>query len=294
MVTTRNTDQVPGIEPVHIALLVEGIGLANILDEILANKRAEVERARVERPLETLLGMPDYRLPRRNLYGAVTVPLRGRPNLIAEVKRASPSAGVIAEDFDPVAIAQRYQAAGVAALSVLTDEKYFGGRLEYIEQIKAVVGLPVLRKDFLCDAYQLHESRAFGADAVLLIGDALERSHLLELVELAGELDLCVLLEVHERGTLVDVLQVLQGVRRAHVLLGINNRDLRSQQVDLRTTERLAALVSPGFPIVAESGIKTRRDVQRMHAAGARALLIGETLMRSGDPTTTVRELLGV
>ena len=267
--------------------------MSNVLDEILANKREEVERARREQPLETLKSMPGYALPRRNFYGAVTVPRPGRPNLIAEIKRASPSAGLIREDFDPATIAEQYAAANADAISVLTDAKYFGGALGFIDQVKAAVGLPVLRKDFLLDPYQVYESRAHGADAVLLIGEAMETARLIELVGLAQELGLCVLLEVHARDTLLNTLLALDGPTRSKLLLGINNRDLQAQQTDLAITERLADLVPPGTPIVAESGIKTRQDVERMHAAGARALLVGETLMRSADPTAAVRQLFG-
>ncbi len=265
--------------------------MPSVLDEILAHKRREVEQARQVRPLEHLKSLPGYYLPRRNFYGAVTVPRRGRPNLIAEIKKSSPSAGLIQPDFDPVRIAEQYAAAGAAALSVLTDEKYFDGRLEFIEQVKGAVGIPVLRKDFMLDAYQLHESRAYGADAVLIIADALAPEHMVRLVEQARALELWVLLEVHTRASLLNVMQRLQAELRTGVLLGINNRDLQAQQVDLSVTEDLAARVPPGYPIVAESGIKTRQDVERMHAAGARALLVGETLMRSGDPQRAIQDL---
>ena len=267
--------------------------MSDVLEEILANKRWEVERARAERPLETITALPAYALPPRNFFGAVAVPRRPRPNLIAEIKRASPSAGLIRPDFDPAAIAQQYENAHADALSVLTDARYFDGHLDFIEQVKAAVGLPVLRKDFLFDPYQIHESRAAGADAILLIAEALPPDRLVELVELAHQLDLCVLLEVHERDTLVTTLAVLEARHRTNLLLGINNRNLKAQSIDLATTDRLAALVPPGLPIVAESGIETRRDVQRMHAAGARALLIGETLMRAADPEVKIRELFG-
>jgi indole-3-glycerol phosphate synthase len=176
---------------------------------------------------------------------------------------------------------------------VLTDEKYFGGRLAYIAQIKATVGLPVLRKDFLIDAYQVYESRAGGADAVLVIGEALEPTLAAELVALARSLKLWVLLEVHTRAGLLEALGLIHTEAGEGVLLGINNRDLETQRVDLSTLEQLAPLVSPGVPIVAESGVKTRADVERLHAAGARAILVGETLMRSGDPARTIRELFG-
>ena len=267
--------------------------MSNVLDEILAHKRGEVERARRDHPLEELKALPGYYLPRRNLYGAVTVPRRSGPNLIAELKRSSPSAGVLQADMDAPVLARQYAAGGAHALSVLTDERYFGGRLADVAQVKAEVGLPVLRKDFVIDPYQMHESRAHGADAVLVIAEALAAPLAAELVRRARELELWVLLEVHTRRCLVDALQTITDQPRGGVLLGINNRDLATQQVDLATTEALAPLVPPGIPIVAESGIKTRRDVERMHAAGARALLVGETLLRSGDPARTVRELFG-
>jgi indole-3-glycerol phosphate synthase len=267
--------------------------LTGILAEILAHKRGEVEQARAVRPLDQLKSLAGYYLPRRNFYGAVTAPGRKGPNLIAEVKRRSPSAGVIQPDFDPVRMAQQYAAGGARALSVLTDERYFGGRLEYIEAIKAAVGLPVLRKDFLVDAYQVYESRAGGADAVLVIGEALESSLAVELVALARSLELCVLLEVHTRAALLTALEMLHADAGGNILLGINNRDLATQRVDLSTLEQLAPLVSPGVPIVSESGVQTRQDVERLHAAGARAILVGETLMRSGDPARTIRALFG-
>ncbi|MBK9119965.1 MAG: indole-3-glycerol phosphate synthase TrpC [Phycisphaerales bacterium] len=267
--------------------------MANVLAEILAHKRTEVETGRRTRPLAELKAAAGYFLPRRNFYGAVTAPRRSGPNIIAEIKRSSPSAGVLQPDFDPVATARAYEAAGAAALSVLTDERYFGGHLDHIALVKEACGLPVLRKDFLVEPYQVHESRAAGADAVLVIADALEESDALELVTLARSLDLWVLLEVHSRERLLAALRILQAQERGGVLLGINNRDLSAQHIDLATTEELARLVPPGLPIVSESGIRTRQDVERMHAAGARVLLIGEALMRSGDPGRALRELLG-
>lgn len=268
--------------------------MRDILAEILAHKRTEVEEARRACPVEALRAAPGYGLPRRNFYGAAAAPRRGRPNLIAEVKRASPSAGQIVADFDPVAIARSYEAAGASAVSVLTDRKFFGGAPEFIARIKDAIGLPILRKDFLIDEYQVVESRALGADAVLLIAEALDAAQLRDLVLLARELELCVLLEVHSEAALAGVKEVLFGADvNGALLLGINNRDLRSQSVSIETTERLAPLVPPGWPIVGESGVKERRDVERLFAAGARALLVGETLMRSGDVGETVRRLFG-
>jgi len=263
----------------------------NILDEILAHKRGEVERGRAMRPLDVLQSMPGYAQPRRDFYGAVAGPRGDRPNLIAEIKRASPSAGPICPEFDAVQIARRYADAGAQALSVLTEEKYFGGRLEFIADVKAAVELPVLRKDFLTERYQLHESRAYGADAVLLIAEAVAVAELPALVALAQRLEMTVLLEVHTREALTGVLDVLRAEPRRDLLLGINNRDLKTQTVDLATTEQLAPLVPAGVPIVAESGIQTRADVARMRAAGACALLIGESLLRSDDRAATIRDL---
>ncbi len=265
--------------------------MPHILAEILAHKRHEVEQSKAARPLEELKSWPAYFLPRRNFYGAVTVPRHSGPNLIAEIKRSSPSAGLIRADFDPAAIAQLFEAGGAQALSVLTDEQYFGGRLEFIEQVKAAVGLPVLRKDFMIEAYQLYESRAHGADAVLLIVDALGVALAIDMLIQARALGLWVLLEVHARDTLLAVLGRLEEEHREGVLLGINNRNLQTQTIDLCTTEELASLVPPGFPVVAESGIKKRRDVERMHAAGARAVLVGEILMRHDDPGQAIAEI---
>lgn len=267
--------------------------MTDILAEILANKRREVERAQRETPLRRLRAMPTFAIRPRNFFGSVSVPRVAAPNLIAEIKAASPSAGVLVEDFDPAAIARQYAAGGAQALSVLTDGKFFRGDLTHIERVKDVVDLPVLRKDFLIDPYQIHESRAYGADAVLLIAEALPRERLIEMAQLALELDLAVLLEVHDRESLLAVAQMPTGDARGAVLLGINNRNLKTQTIDLSNTERLAPLAPAGMPIVSESGVKTRADVQRLRLAGASALLVGETLMRAGDPAATIAQLFG-
>ncbi len=266
--------------------------MADVLAEILAHKRAEVEQVRAAVPPAELRQRPAYHLPRRNFFGAVTAPRARGPNIIAEIKRRSPSAGEIRTNFDPVAIARSYAAGGAAALSVLTDGRFFGGRLEFIEQVKAAVALPVLRKDFIIDEYQVVESRAAGADAVLLIAEALAPPALEGLLRQARELELWVLLEVHARESLLAALPAIHAVEQQGVLLGINNRDLRTQQVRLETTEQLVPLVPPGVPVVSESGVQSRRDVERLHAAGARALLVGETLMRSPDPGAALDALL--
>lgn len=266
--------------------------MPSVLEQILAHKRAEVEERAARCPQAALQAAPEFLLPRRNFYGAVSAPRTLGPNLIAEIKQTSPSAGTIRADLDPVEIARQYAAGGAHALSILTDERFFGGSLERLAEVKANVSLPVLRKDFLIDPYQIYESRAAGADAVLIIVEAVGAGRVAELVKLARELDLWVLLEVHTREALLAALPMATRTARGGVLVGINNRDLHTQTVDLGTTERLAALVPPGVPVVAESGLRTRADVSRMHAAGARAVLVGESLLRSGDPAAAVRELL--
>jgi indole-3-glycerol phosphate synthase len=267
--------------------------MGTILDEIVETKRAEVARARSERPLEAVIAAAGRAEPPRDFHGAVAaVPIRG-VNLIAEIKRKSPSAGLIRPDFDPVELAGVYYRAGASALSVLTDETYFDGRLKFIARVKAAVPLPVLRKDFMIDAYQIYESRAAGADAVLLIGEVLEPRTLHELLEIAFELGMTSLIEVHDAGTLEALQAEIGFPNNRRTLLGINNRDLKVQRTELSTTERLTERVGPGTVIVSESGVKTRADVDRLAAAGARALLIGETFMREPDVAVKIEEVLG-
>ena len=267
--------------------------MGTVLDKIVAAKREEVARRKQERPqadLERAAG--DAPRP-RNFYAAIAAePPRGI-HLIAEVKRASPSAGLIREDFDPQMIARAYHAAGASAVSCLTDEPFFQGRLEFIEQIKQAVPLPVLRKDFIIDEYQIYESRAAGADAILLIAEILTPQQVLDGMILAGQLNLTVLLEVHGADTMLQMRSVVGFPHRRYSLLGINNRDLKTQTIDLSTTSRLAGLAEDDTLIVSESGVKTREDVLRLQRAGARALLIGETLMRSDDIGAKVEALFG-
>ena len=207
--------------------------------------------------------------------------------LIAEVKKASPSAGVIRPDFDPVRIATAYEQAGAAVLSVLTDEQFFQGKLEYLRLIRESVRLPLLRKDFIIDELQLYEAVAGGADAVLLIAAILDDVQLRAYRQLAAHLKLAALVEVH------DEPELARAVAAGAELIGINNRNLKTFQVDLGTTERLAAQIPPGTLIVAESGIHTRADVDRVAAAGVHAILVGESLMRSADIAGKVKELVG-
>ena len=267
--------------------------MANVLDRIIADKRIEVRCRRSQKSLDQLKEQIGA-LPRcRNFYKAVTKPNPRGINVIAEVKKASPSAGVIREDFDPVAIAQTYQRCGADAVSVLTDEKYFQGKLDYIEQIRRVVDLPVLRKDFIIDLWQVYESRAAGADAILLIAEALKPGELIDLMIAAAELTLTVLLEVHAADTLLAVRSLIGFPKRGYSVLGINNRDLTTMQVDLNTTSRLAGLLDNKNDLVAESGIKTRADVEKLKAAGVRAVLVGQTLCEHPDIEEKFNELFG-
>lgn len=266
--------------------------MTTILEQIVQTKRLEVADRKVNVPIEqlqetiTTLGRP------RNFFRALTQTPAKAMNVIAEIKKASPSAGVIRPDFDPVRIAQSYAEAGADALSILTDEKYFQGRLDYIHAVRDAVKLPVLRKDFIIDPYQVYESRAAGADAILLIAECLETSQMIDLQILATELRMTCLIEVHDMDNLMRVRDHVIGFpHRSYSLLGINNRDLKTFKVDLGNTLRLAELVEDRSVLVSESGIQTRADVKKLVDAGVRAALVGETLMRSEDVAGTMREL---
>jgi indole-3-glycerol phosphate synthase len=228
--------------------------LANILDKIIADKKAEVELRRSRTSLEELKAQAGSMPKCRNFYKAATKHNSRGLNVIAEVKKASPSAGVIREYFDPVAIAQVYRKCGADAISVLTDEKYFQGRLEYINQIKEKVDLPILRKDFIVDLWQVYESRAAGADAILLIAEALAPGKLMDLMIAAAELTLTTLLEVHRADTLLSVRSLIGFPKKGYSVLGINNRNLSTMEVDLNTISRLAELIDNKNELVAESG----------------------------------------
>lgn len=234
-------------------------------------------------------------MPRcRNFYKAVTRPNVRGINVIAEIKKASPSAGLIRHDFDPVAIAKTYQKCGADAISVLTDEKYFQGRLEYIEQIARAVNLPVLRKDFIIDLWQVYESRAAGADAILLIAEALRPGELMDMMIAAAELTLTVLLEVHQADTLLKVRSLIGFPKKGYSVLGINNRDLSTMEVDLNTASRLSGLLDSKSELVAESGIKSRADVEKLKSIGVRAILVGHVLCESADIEEKFAELFGL
>ena len=265
----------------------------SILHAILETKRKEVEMLRSRRSLGDLAAAAADAPPVRNFFAAMTRPPRRRINLIAEVKRASPSAGVIREDFDAVAIACAYEEGGADAVSVLTDGPYFRGSLEYLVAVREAISLPVLRKDFLIDAAQVYEARAAGADAVLLIAAALPAGELLDLMILSAELKMTALIEVHDADELLRVRSMVGFPHRAYSLLGINNRDLTTFRVDVATTLRLGGLAPEGMGIISESGIRTSQDVERLRAGGVCGILVGEQLMRCRDIPAGIEALIG-
>jgi len=254
-----------------------------ILDEIVRAKVDEVAEHRRLRPLDSLRGHLFYREPRRGFAAALARPGR---TIIAEVKKASPSRGVIRADFDPVSIARAYERGGARALSVLTDAPFFQGSLVHLAEVRRAVSLPCLRKDFVIDEYQLHEALAFGADAVLLIVAILDDSRLRSFRLLAAELGLDALVEVHTREELDRAL------RAGASLVGVNNRDLRTFVTRLEVTEELAAFVPDGVTLVAESGFRTAAEIERLEGAGAKAFLIGESLVAAAEPEAALRALL--
>jgi indole-3-glycerol phosphate synthase len=259
----------------------------DVLAEISAAKREHVARRKVARPLASLTALAAEAPAVRPFAAALERQVaNGQYGLIAEIKKASPSRGLIRADFDPTALARAYEAGGASCLSVLTDEPYFQGSDDHLKAARAACGLPVLRKDFILDPYQVVESRALGADCILLIMAALDPGAASELAAAAAELSLDVLVEVHDRTELDRAL------RLDTRLIGINNRDLKTLKVDLRTTEELAPLVPPGRVIVAESGIAEPADLDRLAAAGARVFLVGESLMRAADVAAATRRLL--
>lgn len=263
----------------------------HILVKIIRDKVQEVQDQKRRVPMELLADRIE-RLPNcRNFYHAVTKSHPRGLNVIAEVKKASPSAGLIRADFDPVTIAQTYERCGADAISVLTDEKYFQGKLEYLTAVKAAVSIPVLRKDFIIDPYQVYEARAAGADAILLIAEALPAGHLMDLLILANELTLTTLIESHDADSLLKIRSMVGFPQKHYAVLGINNRDLNTMTVDLNTTSRLAELVDNPRELVSESGIKTRQDVRKLVQVGVGAVLIGETLCKSPSIEDKFHEL---
>jgi indole-3-glycerol phosphate synthase len=259
--------------------------VSTILDDILARKQAEVAAAKERLPERELAARLADAPPVRD-FAAALADANGI-GLIAEIKKASPSAGIIRADFDPVAIAGTYEAHGAACLSVLTDETFFQGRLQDLADVRGAVGIPVLRKDFLIDRYQVLEARAAGADCVLLIAECLDDGRLRELSSCAADLGMESLIELYDPENLDRVLQLEPR------LVGVNNRNLRTFVTDLDHSLSLLDRIPDGTLFVSESGIRTRGDVERLSAAGVDAILVGESLMRSPDIGRAVDELLG-
>ena len=259
--------------------------MSDILQRILATKAQEVTAGKVRTPLqEVRAATADLPAPRGFARRMCSLAASG-PAVIAEIKKASPSAGVIRADFQPHRIAQSYAAGGAACLSILTDKAYFHGANEYLQEARRACDLPLLRKDFLIDPWQVYESRVFGADCILLIVAALDSARLQELDGLAHETGLDVLVEVH------DEAELEQALKTGATLIGVNNRDLRTFRTDLGVSERLRALIPQPRIMVAESGIHTRQDVQRLQQADIHAFLVGEAFMRAADPGSALQSL---
>ncbi|WP_138492952.1 indole-3-glycerol phosphate synthase TrpC [Paenibacillus pinistramenti] len=258
------------------------------LDRIVVTKREEVERLKsrltITEAEKAIAELPET----RGFADALISGRKRNMGLIAEVKKASPSKGLIRPDFDPVAIARAYEQAGADCISVLTDEQYFQGSADYLRQIREAVSLPLLRKDFIIDELQIYEARLLGADAVLLIAAILDDRQLGEYFQLAGSLGLDALVEVHNQEEL-ERANRLEGVK----LIGVNNRDLTTFETTLQTTERLAPLVAPGAALISESGITGAEDIAYLAECGAKGVLIGETFMRRDSVEQAVLDVMG-
>jgi indole-3-glycerol phosphate synthase len=262
--------------------------MTDILDRIVGTKREELAAAVKRKPLSAVRADAESRVLTRDFLGALRARIAaGRPAVIAEVKKASPSKGLLRADFIAADIAQSYAEHGATCLSVLTDRQYFQGAVDYLKQARASCQLPVLRKDFLVDAYQVYESRVMGADAVLLIAAILDDSQLRDFEAIARSMDMAVLVEVHDAAELARALQLKTP------LIGINNRNLKTFEVSIETTLTLMRDVPAERLLVCESGIHTRDDVLRLGAAGVNAFLVGEAFMRAPDPGEALADLFG-
>ncbi len=257
-----------------------------ILDKIVAQKRQEIEEIiKARNSAATAEFLSDVRNSPRGFRKALME--HQGVSLIAEAKKASPSKGIIAPDFDPAQIARQYKAGGAQAISVLTDEHFFQGSLDYIQQVRSAVDLPVLRKDFIIHEVQIEQARKFGADAILLIAAILDRVQIKEYLTYAAELGLDVLVEIHDEHELEKAMDA------GSSLIGINNRNLRDFTLDLNTTFRLKKELPPAIPVVSESGIRNNDDILRLEDAGIDAVLVGETLMRATERSQSVKDLMG-
>lgn len=255
------------------------------LKEIVARKKEKIVLAKAQLPEEELKSRLTGASPTRPFIEAINKPRV--ISLVAEIKKASPSRGLIRPDFDHIAIAKAYEEAGVQAISVLTEEDFFAGSLSYVQEVRNLTSVPILRKDFILEPYQVYESRLFGADAILLIADLLSKDKLTELMQIAKELGLACLVEAHTEKELKKALSIKAP------LIGINNRDLHSLEVDFKTTETLFPLIPKGQAVVVESGIKSAQDVLFLKILGVSAVLIGEAFMAAGDIKRKVEEIMG-
>ena len=263
--------------------------MTDILDQIVAVKRQEIAAASKRKPLAAMRADAESRVLTRDFVGAMRAKIAaGQAAVIAEIKKASPSKGVLRADFIPADIAQSYAENGAACLSVLTDAQFFQGCIDYLKQARASCQLPVLRKDFIVDAYQVFESRAMGADAVLLIAACLDDAQMKEFEAIARSLDMAVLVEVH------DAPELARALKLRTPLIGINNRNLKTFEVSLETTLTLMRDVPADRLLVCESGIRSRDDVLRLGAAGVNAFLVGEAFMREEDPGAALAALFSV
>jgi indole-3-glycerol phosphate synthase len=266
--------------------------------EIVESKKREVEAAKIQIPFAELEAMVAQEEPPRNFFAAVTRhATKSHMAVIAEIKRKSPSAGYFRPEyagdaFDPESVAQQYHKGGAAAISCVTDESHFDGRLEFIRRVKAVTSLPVIRKDFLIDPWQVWESRAHGADAILLIAECLPEGTMIDMLILAHRLGMTTLLEVHTEESLLRVRQYASFPHPGYGMLGINNRDLSTMRVDVGHTLRLLPHVADPSILVSEAGVTTYADLQRLRKEGVRIALVGEHLMRQEDPGVALKHLL--
>lgn len=257
--------------------------MSGFLERILEEKREEVERRKLLLPTELLLDMVKEMDFPRDFISAISKP--DSLSLIAEIKASSPSSGRIAEIRDPVAIAMEYEFGGADAISVLTDERFFGGKIEYLKAVKDATSLPILRKDFIIDEYQVLEARAFGADSILLISRILGKGRVEELMGLARDLGMEPIVEIHSE----EDMDSIDGAR----IVGINNRNLDTFEISLEVTFRLKGLIPDGIVVVSESGIRSGKEAKALREIGVDAILVGEALMRSGDIPRKIKELKG-
>lgn len=263
--------------------------MTDILEQIVVVKREEIAAASKRKPLAAMRADAESRVLTRDFVGAMRAKIAaGQAAVIAEIKKASPSKGVLRADFIPADIAQTYAENGAACLSVLTDAQFFQGCIDYLKQARASCQLPVLRKDFIVDAYQVYESRAMGADAILLIAACLDDAQMKEFEAIARSLDMAVLVEVH------DAAELARGLKLRTPLIGINNRNLKTFEVSLETTLSLMQEVPADRLLVCESGIRSRDDVLRLGSAGVNAFLVGEAFMREEDPGAALAALFAL